>query len=115
MKFIVAGGWGIWFVILFAALALASSIGFVVRPVARKVPVVRALSVAMIFSILASVTNNFLTVMWVVAGDPPPDLHLVVMQGLGEAVTPAILGFTVLAVVWLLVAVGTRRLHDRDE
>jgi hypothetical protein len=37
------------------------------------------------------------------------------MQGLAESLAPGILGFTMLSISWLLVAVGTRRAQDRIE
>jgi hypothetical protein len=39
-----------------------------------------------------------------------PDLPLVVMIGIGESLTPAILGFSVLAIAWLVGAFGQRRM-----
>ena len=39
-----------------------------------------------------------------------PQLHFVVMEGISESLAPAILGSTLLCFVWLVMAVGQRRL-----
>ena len=44
-----------------------------------------------------------------------PDMPLIVMYGLGEAVTPAVLGFTALSLAWMFVAVGMRRIQEPQD
>jgi uncharacterized membrane protein YhaH (DUF805 family) len=38
----------------------------------------------------------------------------VLIQGLGEAITPIGVGFTILAFVWVLIALGVRKAHDAE-
>jgi len=60
------------------------------------------------------VAGNFTAVMWFASrqrAEAAPELVFDVMQGLGEAVTPLILGSGLLSIAWLLVALGVRR-HD---
>jgi len=38
-----------------------------------------------------------------------PDLHLVIMVGLAESMAPAIVGFTLLSLTAMLLAIGARR------
>jgi hypothetical protein len=108
-----AGGWSMWFVLLFAIGALVAAGLFVARADLRKLALVRALTWATLLSIASGLCANFAAVMHFAANNDPPDLHKVIMQGLAEAVTPGVLGFTMLSISWLLVAVGTRRVQDR--
>jgi hypothetical protein len=42
-----------------------------------------------------------------------PRFDLVVIEGLAEALSPSILGFSILCAVWFITAIGERRLsHD---
>jgi hypothetical protein len=115
VEFMRAGGWSMWFVLLLATASLVSAGLFVARADLRKLALVRALTWATLLSVASGLFANVATVMTYVAHENPPGLHLVVMQGLAEAVTPGILGCTMLAISWLLVAVGTRRVQDRAE
>lgn len=119
-EFLSAGGWSMWFVMLFALLSLAAAIVFAVRADLKKLGVVRAMTWATVFSILSGLLANFLAVMRYVASHEelhkdPPEMAAIVLMGLGETVTPGILGFTILAITWMVVAVGTRRVQDHGE
>jgi hypothetical protein len=117
-RFFLAGGFPMWIVTIFGVACLVTAIRFALRADARKLAVVRALTWATVFAILSGVLSDFMAVMWKVPENPEwansPELHLIIMVGLGEAVTPGVLGFTLLALAWLFVAIGTRRLQDRD-
>jgi hypothetical protein len=118
MNFLLAGGWSTWFVLVFGTLALYTSIRFAFSADTRRLAIVRALSSATVFATLAGVGANFIAVMNKTTTIPElrddPNFAHVVMQGLGEAISPAVLGFCFLALTWLFIAVGTRRLNDRE-
>lgn len=107
------------FVLLFGVMALASAARFAMRPDTGALPGIRAMTAATGFAVLTALAANFTAVMWKVTGRAEwardPELHLLVMRGLGEAVTPAILGFAVLAITWFLVAFGRRRIARAPE
>jgi hypothetical protein len=107
----VACGFPMWIVTALAVACLVTAGRFAVRGEPRHLAVVRALTWALVFSVLSGVVSNFLAVMWKVPRHPDwsKEPLFPVMQGLGEAVVPAILGFTALSVAWILVAVGVRR------
>lgn len=113
MEFMRAGGVPMWVVLVCGLAALVVGVLFAVRPDERKAAVLRALSNSTLFSILSGVTSCFAAVMSKVPANPvwarSPDRPLIVMTGLGEAMAPAILGFSLLSLVWLLAAVGSRR------
>jgi hypothetical protein len=116
MEFLRAGGWSAISTMIFGLLALVVAGLFVRQATPRRLAIVRALSASTVFAALAGVALNFSTVMFKTTGLPElrdaPDFHLIVMQGLGESVVPAVLGGMLLALTWLLIAVGTRRLDD---
>jgi hypothetical protein len=115
MKWLMqAGGVPMWFVALFGLVALVSAALFARRPDARRLELIRQMTRATLFSVGAGVAADLATVMTRVPDHPEwshsPDVHLIVMQGLGESMAPAILGFTLLALTAFFTGVGVRRL-----
>jgi len=108
------GGWGMWFVLAFGLVTLAAAAGFAWRPDSRREHAVRAFSRATSFAILSTTGLDLAAVGSRIPANPEwansPRLHLMVMEGIAESMAPAILGFTLLALAWLFVAVGQRRL-----
>ena len=116
--FLRAGGWSIWLVLLLTAILLVTAGRFVLDPRPARLAVIRALTLTQVFAVAMGVSSNFMAVMFNVTSRDElaesPDLHLLLLRGLGESVTPAVLGFTSLALAWMFVAVGTRRRHATD-
>lgn len=113
LNFIRAGGVGMILVLLLSVPCLLAAGAFVRAPDPRRLQMVRALSTALVFSVLTAVCSNLAAVMSKVPEHPEwsksPDMPLIVMTGLAEALTPTLVGFAVLTVTWLLMAVGYRR------
>jgi len=113
MEFMRAGGVPIWIVLVFGLVALLTAVLFAWRPSERRAAILRSLSTATVFAILSGFVSCIAAVMFKVPQHPEwaksPDRTLIVMTGIGESLTPAILGFTMLSLVWLLAAVGNRR------
>ena len=114
IRFFKAGGAPMLVVLLLGLFTLAAAIAFMRKPQERHIGMIRGLSVATVFGVLGSMTANVAAVFSHVPANPKwshsPDLPLIVMMGLGEALTPSILGFTMLSLAWLVTAVGVRRL-----
>jgi hypothetical protein len=114
LNFFLAGGFPMWFTLIFGVLAMVAAGSFVRRGRPKSLAVVRALTAATAFIAIAGTSADFTAAMWKIArrfGDEPK-VYLIVMQGLGEAATPITLGFALLSMAWLLVAVGVRRHED---
>jgi hypothetical protein len=111
VQFIRAGGYPIWIVIALSLPMLYLAVRFAISVDARRLAMLRALTWAQIFAVTSGVTSNILAVMWGIGRDednlkePLPPLFV----GLGEALTPAVLGLSMLTVVWILIAFGLRR------
>jgi len=116
-EFLRAGGFGMWVVLATGVATLATAILFARRPDERRMSLVRGLTWATVFSMLTAVSSNVAAVMFKVPSHPEwshsPDIHLIVMTGLGESLTPAIVGSAFLTITWIVTSVGMRRLADR--
>jgi len=114
LGFMQEGGYSMWLILVLGLLALGLAGSFAVRPAERKLNILRPLSLATVFSILGAIAADIGAVMKRVPQLPEfassPDLRVALYtSGIGESMVPAILGFTVLSLVWLLAAVGFRR------
>ena len=115
VAFMKAGGWSMWIVLIFGIGSLVAAGFFVFRRDLGKLALVRALTLATVFAIAAGLCANVAAVMTGAAEFTDVPVHLIVMQGLAESLAPGVLGFTMLSISWLLVAVGTRRAQDRTD
>jgi hypothetical protein len=112
VEFITAGGPGMWSVIAIGILTLVAAGFYVAKGEARRLAVIRALSWATLFATLTSVASDLEHVMYHAPNIPDlprSEVPYVVMQGIGESLAPAVLGFAILGLTWLLVALGARR------
>lgn len=107
------GGFPMWFILVFGLVALGAAVRFAVRPRPEAMAPIRALTTATLFSIGSGTAAALAAVGKKVPANPEwahsPDLHLIVMTGIGESMAPAILGCSLLSLVWLVMAVGERR------
>ncbi len=115
IRFFLAGGVPMLFVVVLGLLAVASSIPCARRPGPGPLAVVRALTAATVFSVLCATWTDLCAVFTRVPAHPEwtadSGLAPVLLTGLGEALTPGVVGFALLSVTWLLVAVGARRVE----
>lgn len=115
VEFMKAGGWSMWFVLLLGLGSLLAAALFVARRDLGKLALVRALSLATVFAVASGLCANVAAVMTFAPEVPEGELVKAVMHGLAESLAPGILGFTMLSISWLLVAVGTRRAQDHSD
>lgn len=118
VEFMKAGGWSMWIVLILGLGSLATAILFVARRAVATLALVRALTLATLFAIASGLCANIAAVMTYASRNQEligHDLARAILAGIAEAAAPGILGFTLLSISWLLVAVGTRRAQDRIE
>lgn len=113
--FFRAGGIGMIQVGIFGLVVLIAAARFARDPDERRVPFLRAMSTATILSIAAALSLNFGAVFWNVPDrfEDQSQWPRMLLIGLFEALTPAMLGFALLSFAWLVKAVGMRRLAMR--
>lgn len=109
-----------WFFVLVCLTTGATAIRFAIRPAERTLAILRPLGAATIFSALATTLLGMANGLWglkmslesaAAAGHPitTPVPREILLGGACESLAPLILASALLAVVWLLVAVGLRR------
>ena len=107
------GGFPMWFLLVFGALSLISGARFALQPKASRLRLAVALSVATLFTVLTAIGADLAAVghqaSEYLAQHPEQTLATVLLQGFAESMSPAILGFTVLTLVALFVALGCYR------
>lgn len=112
MDFFLEGGIPGFVTLALGFAAVATGARFAHRPHERSVGVVRCLSAAVVFLVLASLASTLRAVFQHVPARAAggEDLAPLVLVGLGEALMPAIVGFGLLGLAWMLFALGARRL-----
>jgi hypothetical protein len=117
VSFFLAGGFPMVFVLVFGGVALASAGRFAMQPVAGGARSIVAYGAAVAFVSLAGLAVDLVAVAHHAVGDPElvaeaGGIGALALLGLGEALSPVVLGFALLAVTSLLTAVGLRRLPE---
>jgi hypothetical protein len=114
--FIRAGGYPIWIVIALSIPTLYLAVRFALSIDARRLAMLRALSWAQVFAVTSGVAANVLAVMWGVGRNEEllKEPLQPILIGLGESLTPAVLGLSVLTVTWILITFGLRRSPKSD-
>ena len=112
-----AGGYTTIVLVVLGLVLLVTAAQFIRQATPRRLAFMRALSLAYVLFTFGVIATNTTVVLWAVvrAHQPgqPYDLDML-MQGLGEAITPAGIGLTLLGIVWVMIAVGVRRAHDTE-
>jgi hypothetical protein len=116
INFFKAGGFPMWWILAFGLLNLVYAGAFAFRPERRMLGPIVALGLSVMFSMFAGIATDFAAVGMKVPNHPEwansAKVHLIVLEGFGESMSPAILGFTVLSLVALECFVGLRKLSN---
>ena len=109
------GGWPMFFVVAFGVTALLTSFIYAIVPNERNEGFIKWMSRATLFSILTGTCADFAAVGNAVANGKfaPSDRLLIICEGFAESMSPGIMGFSFLALIALMSAVGKRRLDAR--
>jgi len=107
------GGFPVFFLLAFGLLAMAFAVRFATAPTQRVFRTTLALSAATlltsfngIFAALSAVAHHAPEYL---QRHPGGSLGEVVLLGFGEAMSPGILGFTLLSLIALILALGVYR------
>jgi len=107
------GGFPMWFLLAFGALLLAAGARHAHRPDASRLRLTIALGAATLFTMVTAISTDLATVGHqapdYLARHPEMTLASVLLQGMAESLSPAILGCTVLTLAALCVALGFYR------
>ncbi|MBI5440632.1 MAG: hypothetical protein HY900_05390 [Deltaproteobacteria bacterium] len=101
------------FLLVAGVVTLGMAISIAVRPDERKVLAFRPMSACTVSAIAAATAAGLATTLTSAAGKPGglvgPEATAGLLAGLAESMVPPLVGFALLAVAWLLVALGLRR------
>jgi hypothetical protein len=110
---VLEGGFPVFFLLAFGLLAMAFAVRFATAPTQRVFRTTLALSAA---TLLTSINGIFAALSAVahhapeyLKHHPESSLSEVVLLGFGEAMSPGILGFTLLSLIALILALGVYR------
>lgn len=115
LTFFISGGWMMFVVVATAIPMLVTAVKFARNATPHGLSLVRALTMATVFASVAGVVANLATVGRAVASNPElmKEALANLLWGINEALSPAILGFGLVTITWILVAFGVRRMpHD---
>jgi hypothetical protein len=116
VEFMRAGGYPIWIVLALAIPMLYLGVRFAIAVDARRLAMLRGLTWAQVFAVTSGVAANVMAVMYNIGRS---EEHLEsplrpLFIGLGESLTPAVLGLSILAVTWILISFGLRRMSKSE-
>ena len=98
------------FILVVGLATVATAAGFALRPQERTLSVLRPLSASTAFATASAMAaGGALSLKRAADGALSGDAMTLLVGGLAEAAVPGVFGFALLAVAWLLAAVGFRR------
>ncbi|HEX3594755.1 MAG TPA: hypothetical protein VHU80_06625 [Polyangiaceae bacterium] len=110
------GGFPMFFLLAAALAALAAAGNFAARPTRRRLELTRVLGLTTLASILTGTAADIAQVGHhapeYLADHPGDTLATIALQGFAESMSPAIFGFSCLAIAGVLVSFGVYRAED---
>ncbi|HXK16470.1 MAG TPA: hypothetical protein VNG33_01600 [Polyangiaceae bacterium] len=110
---ILEGGFPVFFLLAFGLAALAFAVRFATAPSQRVFRTTLALSAATLFTSINGIFAAFSAVGHhapeYLKHHPASSLSEVILLGMGESMSPGILGFTLLSLIALILALGVYR------
>lgn len=114
IEFFKDGGWSMFVILLFGALALATGAYHAARPDERHEGFLKWMSMATLWATLAGVASDFgATFHFTTRIEDDSERARTVLEGLGESMSPLVMGFALLALAAFLGAIGRRRLDAK--
>lgn len=108
------GGFPMYFVVGFGLVTMLTAFSYAMRPAAERERFVRWMGLATIASVLCGTAADLAAVARYVATTPMETgkMLAIVVEGVGESMSPAIFGFSMLSLAAAMIAVGKRRVVE---
>jgi hypothetical protein len=102
-----------WPLLVLGIVGLATAAWFAARAEGRVRGFLDSMSRAIVCVTLATLAMDVMRTLYYAARAEPAIKSVLVMQGLGESMSPVLLGFGLLTLIHLLTAIGQRRLDGK--
>jgi hypothetical protein len=113
------GGYSMFFILGFGFVALAAAAAYAARGKKASLRFILAMMATTMFATVQGICSDFGATFHAVSGplgDADPTQRLrILSEGLGESMAPGIMGFALLALAALLLAVGGGRVAKLEE
>lgn len=116
VEFFKNGGFGMWPVLVFGLITVATAGYYAFRAQAQVKGFIEWMSRTVLFASLTGTITGIATTLGYVTSDkcPRSELTVTTMMGIRESLSNAIMGFAFLTVIFLLTAIGQRRLDAKS-
>jgi hypothetical protein len=113
VEFFIAGGFMMVVVLATAVPLLYTSAKFARRASPQGLSIIRALTMAVVFASVAGVVTDLASVARNVPNNPElmKEPLANILWGFNESMAPAILGFSLVTIAWILVGFGVRQMQ----
>lgn len=114
MQFFLNGGFPMWVIMVFGLLGVVNAGRFAWAPSPGRIGYLVAIGLAVLFAGIGGTATDIMTVCFHIPQNDEwahsPDLHLILLQGLGESLSPIIFASGLLMAQAILAGLGLRRL-----
>src|SRR5687768_15165021 len=114
IRLIINGGPGMFAIIILGLLGVATAAWFAWRAEGRVRGFLDEIGRAVVCATMVALAMDVMATLFYSVQAPPGDKPLIIMRGLGESMSPLVLGFALLSLMHLLTAIGQRRLDGRS-
>jgi hypothetical protein len=113
IKLMINGGPGMWAILILGLVALLTAAWFAWRAEVRVRGFLDSMARSVAYAMLAMLAVDVMVTLFFASGAPPEEKTVVIMRGVGESMSPLLLGSAILSLTHLLIAIGQRRLDAR--
>lgn len=112
LEFLAAGGYTTVIVLLLGTVMIATGARFAASADTHRLALIKALTWALVFAVVSGVAANLMVTLRTIVRDPDfaKEPLLPLLEGIGESISPVILGGAIASITWILVAFGVRRM-----
>lgn len=115
MEWFRLGGWGMYPILVVGLVGLGAAAFYAARGDGRLRGSLEATSRALAWFIATAVASDLIAVCFALRAPDIPDSQRarILLEGIGESLTPLTMGGAFMALMWLFIAIGQRRVDQR--
>jgi hypothetical protein len=113
IRLIINGGPGMFAIIILGLIGVATAAWFAWRAEGRVRGFLDSMARSVAYAMLLSLAADVMATLFFSASAPPAHKTAAIVRGLGESMSPLVLGSALLSTMHLLIAIGQRRLDAR--